>query len=123
MPDCPLNHVSSYVSVTSMPRTLILVACNCLSPHTDTIYADVSDSNTLRVLILVRIAPLYGYWYVITSQYYSTRRTCCFTRLALLVVAIEYSLVGRRFFAVPAITKNEGRYRGGRHIRDPPSPL
>ena len=74
VPGCPLNHVFSYVynlldvSVTSMPRALILVVRNCLSPRTDTIYVDVSVSNTSRALILVRIARLYGYWYVIPSQ-------------------------------------------------------
>ena len=74
VPDCPLNHVSSYmynlllmdVSVASTSHALILVVCNCLSPHhTDTIYVDVSVSSTSRALVLVRVAPLYGYWYVI----------------------------------------------------------
>ena len=75
--DRPLNHVSSYmyylllidVSVTSCtPRALLLVVRNCLSHHTDTIYVDASVRNTSRALMLVRIAPLYGYWYVIPSH-------------------------------------------------------
>ena len=93
VPDCPLNHVSSYmhnlldvsvtinsplnhvylynllnVSVTSTSRALIFVTPNCLSPDTDKIYVDVSVSNTFRALVLVRIAPLYDYWYVISSH-------------------------------------------------------
>ena len=58
-------HNLLHVSVTSTSRALVLVVPNCLSPHTDTIYVDVSVSNTSRALVLVRIAPLYGHWYVI----------------------------------------------------------
>ena len=70
-PDCPLNRVSSYiyvhllhVSVTSTLHALLLVVPNCLSAHADTIYVDVSVSNTSRALVLVGIAPLYGCGYV-----------------------------------------------------------
>ena len=45
VPDCPLNHVSSYIhvhllhaSVTSTSRALILVVPNCMSPQSDIIY-------------------------------------------------------------------------------------
>ena len=81
VPDYPLNHVSSYmtctvyytfVSVTTYSGTscaLILVVPNCLSPHTKTLYVDVSLSSTSRALVLVSIAPLYGYWYVIPSHW------------------------------------------------------
>ena len=54
-----------HVSVTSTLHALLLVVPNCLSARADTIYVDVSVSNTSRAVNLVGVAPLYGYWYVI----------------------------------------------------------
>ena len=51
-------------------HALMLVVCICLSLHTDTVYGDVSVRNTSGALILVCIAPLYSYWYAISSRYY-----------------------------------------------------
>ena len=48
----------------------MLVIRICLSPHTDTVDGDVSVSNTSGALMLVRVAPLYCYWYLIPSHYY-----------------------------------------------------
>ena len=55
-------------SVTSTSRALLLVVHIRLSPHTDTIYGDVSVSNTSRSLTPVRIAPFYSYRNVNPSQ-------------------------------------------------------
>ena len=51
VPDCPLDHVSSYTcnllnpSVTSTPRVVLLVVLIWLSPHADMIYGNVSNTS------------------------------------------------------------------------------
>lgn len=61
---CTIYQTSSILP----PRDLILVVRICPSPHTETIYGDVSVSNTPRALMLVRIAPPYRCSYVILSR-------------------------------------------------------
>ena len=75
---CIFMHIQSirrfryYSSSTSHDALIFVVRKLCLPPHIDTVYGGVSVSNTsgALILLLLRVAPLYSYWYAIPSHYY-----------------------------------------------------